>query len=94
MFLPDYEQVEKFTHIAHEPFRKPFAPLEDGIVKKVFQQGHSYFGTRSVLSIREPGKRARTPMVAFFNILITDVGELVTNHSEQWLVVDNAHLHL
>jgi hypothetical protein len=38
------------------------------MVKKVIQQGHSPFGARSVLSVREHGKRARTPLVAFFNI--------------------------
>ncbi len=32
------------------------------------QQGRSHFGARSVLSVREHGKRARTPLAAFFNI--------------------------
>jgi len=32
------------------------------------QQGRSPFGARSVLSVREHGKRARTPLAAFFNI--------------------------
>ena len=39
-----------------------------GMVKKVIQQGHSHFDARSVLPVREHGKRARTPLVAFFNI--------------------------
>jgi hypothetical protein len=38
------------------------------MVKKVIQQGHSHFDARSVLPVREHGKRARTPLVAFFNI--------------------------
>ena len=39
-----------------------------GIFKKVVQQGRSRFGERSVLVLREYGKRARTTLVAFFNI--------------------------
>jgi hypothetical protein len=38
------------------------------MVKKVIQQGHSHFDARSVLPGREHGKRARTPLVDFFNI--------------------------
>ena len=38
------------------------------MVKKFIQQGHSPFDARSVLPVREHGKRARTPLVAFFNI--------------------------
>jgi len=38
------------------------------MVKKVTQQGRSRFGARSVLSVREHGKRARTPLADFFNI--------------------------
>jgi hypothetical protein len=38
------------------------------MVKKVVQQGHSYFDARRVLSVREHDKMARTPLVAFFNI--------------------------
>ena len=37
-----------------------------GLVKKVLQQGHSYFDERSVLALREHGKIARTPLRAFF----------------------------
>jgi hypothetical protein len=33
------------------------------MVKKVIQQGHSHFDARSVLPVREHGKRARTPLV-------------------------------
>ncbi|MEC4673444.1 MAG: hypothetical protein VST68_04585 [Nitrospirota bacterium] len=36
--------------------------------KKSVQQGRSPFGERSVLTVREHGKRARTPLAAFFNI--------------------------
>jgi len=36
--------------------------------KKFDQQGRSPFGERSVLIVREHGKRARTPLAAFFNI--------------------------
>ena len=35
--------------------------------KKSVQQGRSHFDARSVLVIREHGKRARTPLAAFFN---------------------------
>ncbi len=40
--------------------------------KKSIQQGRSPFDARSVLPVREHGKRARTPLVAFFNIPIID----------------------
>jgi len=36
--------------------------------KKFAQQDRSYFDARSVLSVREHGKMARTPLAAFFNI--------------------------
>ena len=36
--------------------------------KKSVQQGRSRFDARSVLSVREHGKAARTPLAAFFNI--------------------------
>jgi hypothetical protein len=36
--------------------------------KKSVQQGRSLFDARSVLSVREHGKKARTPLEAFFNI--------------------------
>jgi len=38
------------------------------MIKKVVQQGRSDFDAQSVLSVREHGKIARTPLVAFFNI--------------------------
>ena len=38
--------------------------------KKSVQQGRSHFGARSVHGVREHGKMARTPLVAFFNIPI------------------------
>jgi hypothetical protein len=40
------------------------------MIKKVIQQGRSHFDARSVLLVREHGKMARTPLVAFFNIPI------------------------
>ena len=36
--------------------------------KKSVQQGRSYVDARSVLSVREHGNIARTPLAAFFNI--------------------------
>ena len=42
--------------------------LPTGMIKKVIQQGRSHFDARSVLLVREHGKMARTPLVAFFNI--------------------------
>ena len=41
--------------------------------KKSVQQGRSPFDARSVLPVREHGKRARTPLAAFFNIPIDDM---------------------
>jgi len=41
--------------------------------KKSVQQGRSHFDARSVLSVREHGKRARTPLAAFFNIPMYEV---------------------
>ncbi len=38
------------------------------------QQGRSHFDARSVLSVREHGKRGRMPLAAFFNIPRSDVG--------------------
>jgi len=38
--------------------------------KKSVQQGRSPFDARSVHGVREHGKRARTPLAAFFNIPI------------------------
>jgi hypothetical protein len=40
------------------------------MVKKVIQQGRSYFDAWSVRQVREHSKMARTPLVAFFNIPI------------------------
>ncbi len=36
--------------------------------KKSAQQGRSYCDARSVLSVREHGTMARTPLAVFFNI--------------------------
>ena len=36
------------------------------MIKKVIQQGRSDFDARSVLSVREAEKMARTPLVALF----------------------------
>jgi hypothetical protein len=38
--------------------------------KKFVQQGRSHFDARSVLPVREHGKRASTLLAAFFNIPI------------------------
>jgi len=38
------------------------------MIKKVIQQGRSNFDARSVLSVREHDKMAKTPLVDFFNI--------------------------
>ena len=40
------------------------------MIKKVIQQDRSLFDARSVLLVREHDKKARTPLVAFFNIPI------------------------
>ncbi len=48
--------------------------------KKSVQQGRSLFDARSVLSVREHGKRARTPLATFFNIpLILNHGHAYSN---------------
>ncbi len=58
--------------------------------KKIVQQGRNHFDARSVLSVREHGKLARTPLTDFFNIPLFDffgdrfkVGQKVTgrNHT-------------
>jgi len=41
--------------------------------KKSVQQGRSLFDARSVHPVREHGKRARTPLAAFFNIPIYEL---------------------
>jgi hypothetical protein len=41
------------------------------MIKKVVQQGRSDFDARSILSVREHSKNARTLLAAFFNIPIT-----------------------
>jgi hypothetical protein len=46
--------------------------------KKSVQQGRSLFDARSVLSVREHGKKARTPLAAFFNIPTMTEPELHT----------------
>jgi len=43
-----------------------------GMVKKFVQQSRSLFDARSVLSVREHDKMARTPLAAFSNIPIKD----------------------
>ncbi len=53
------------THISERECSKKHAlSLPEGSL----QQGRSPFDARSVLSVREHGKRARTPLAAFFNI--------------------------
>ena len=49
--------------------QRPRQPRGAGSKKSV-QQGHSQFGARSVLPVREHGKWARTPLAAFFNMPI------------------------
>jgi hypothetical protein len=48
--------------------------------KKSVQQGRSHFGARSVLSVREHGTMARTPLAAFFNIPFIDTAVLYKSH--------------
>ena len=48
--------------------------------KKSVQQGRSPFGERSVLTVREHGKRARTPLAAFFNIPFEGKGAVSCFH--------------
>ena len=52
------------------------------MIKKDVQQGRSHFDARSVLPVREHGKMARTPLVAFFIISLpfpsVDPGEVQT----------------
>ena len=47
-----------FSKIARKFCRKLCCRQLTGMVKKVIQQGHSRFGARSVLPVREHGKRA------------------------------------
>jgi hypothetical protein len=47
----------------------------EGMFKKVRPAGRSYFDARSVHGVREHGKKARTPLAAFFNIPIWPIGE-------------------
>jgi hypothetical protein len=44
--------------------------------KKFVQPGRSHFDAQSVLSVREHGKMARTPLAAFFNIPRIDIEHL------------------
>jgi len=39
-----------------------------GMIKKSVQQGRSQFDARSILTVCEHGKMARTPLTEFFNI--------------------------
>ena len=47
--------------------------------KKSVQQGRSLFDARSVLSVREHGKKARTPLAAFVNIPIIECAGMAYN---------------
>jgi hypothetical protein len=58
---------QKSPKYAREKFRHQQLT---GMFKNVIQEGHSHFGARSVPSVREYDKTARTPLVAFFNIPI------------------------
>jgi len=68
--------VEYFTPMAHKSFlRKPTLSTGGNVQKtcprgggESAQQGRNYFAARSVLSVREHGTMARTPLAAFFNI--------------------------
>ncbi len=60
--------VEYFMFIGHKCFRTATDISERECSKKFVQQGRSPFDARSVLPVREHGKRARTPLAAFFNI--------------------------
>jgi len=54
------------------------------------QQGRSPFDARSVLTVREHGKRARTPLAAFFNIpLITASNLGIWPSSMRTVVISN-----
>jgi len=53
------------------------------MVKKSVQQGRSHFDARSVLSVREHGKMARTLLADFFNIPII----VKIQVGEHWLSV-------
>ncbi len=52
--------------------------------KKSVQQGRSPFGARSVLSVREYGKRARTPLAAFFNIPLMNEKRIKLHRNVVW----------
>jgi hypothetical protein len=60
--------VEYFMSIGHRCFRTATDISERECSKKFVQQGCSRFDARSVLPVREHGKRARTPLAAFSNI--------------------------
>jgi hypothetical protein len=57
------------------------------MVKKVVQQGRSDFDARSVLSVREHDKMARTPLVAFFNIPLYTIRRWEKMNGAQWSVI-------
>ena len=68
--------VESFTSIGHRRFRTATHSSERECSKKFVQQGRSSFAAWSVLSVREHGKRERTPLAAFFNIsLISEMSD-------------------
>jgi len=60
--------VEYFTPMANKCPRGGSHHSWRECSKKSAQQGRSHFDARSVLSVREHGKMARTPLAAFFNI--------------------------
>jgi hypothetical protein len=65
-----YAQEETTIISWRECSKKHALSLFEGSV----QQGRSYFDARSVHGVREHGKKARTPLVAFFNIPIWPIG--------------------
>ena len=58
-------------------FKSPSPPL---------QRGNGGIGARSVLLVREYGKRARTPLEAFFNIPNMKKGEVPENLPSRFLM--------
>jgi hypothetical protein len=60
--------VEYFMAWPHKDHRGMPSISEQEGSKKFVQQDRSHFDARSVLSVREHGKMARTPLAAFFNL--------------------------
>jgi len=65
--------VEYFAPMARKAPGATDASSQGEWSKKSVQQGRSPFDARSVRSVREHGKRARTPLAAFFNIPVCEI---------------------